>query len=92
MPNSTKSNSTDTVVVQVMDEVARYLQRNLGAADTIDGIAKYWLPPERKVSVRLLQNALDGLLAQGLLLKNTVIGGAVIYSAARHFEDSDGDS
>lgn len=55
------------------------------AADSLEGIAKWWLTRQRfETSVKLVQRALDRLVAQGVLYETTTPGGKSIYGCKLH--------
>lgn len=58
----------DTDIVQIAHEIMQYLQRHPNAADSLNGIAQWWLARQR------YQNALDKVnLALDLLIKQNYI-------------------
>lgn len=72
-----------------MPELERHLEavirRRLGtapaAADTVEGIAEFWIPgddqgPDTLVTV---ERVLERLVAEGLVVRRVVAGGAVVF-------------
>ncbi len=58
-----------------------YLRAHPQAADTVDGIVGWWLPRQRHdEAVDRVQDALDKLVASGLLEKITLVDGTVLYA------------
>jgi len=64
------------------DEILLYLREHLNAGDTLEGIIEWWLPRQRyEQSKAQIQKTLDGLVAQGLIKRDCLIDGTVIYSS-----------
>ena len=62
--------------------ILAYLARNPEAADTVDGIAEWWLWKQRIVDVKSdVQKVLDKLAREGLLLARRAGDGKVHYRA-----------
>ena len=62
-------------------EILSYLRAHPQAADTVDGIVEWWLPRQRHdEAVDRVQNALDELVARGLMEKTTLVDGTVLYA------------
>jgi Fe2+ or Zn2+ uptake regulation protein len=65
----------------VCGAILHYLAQHPDAADTVSGIANWWLPDaQRNVSERTIQRALERLVAHGKVKKNRLAGGTVLYS------------
>jgi hypothetical protein len=61
----------------------QYLARNPDAADSVDGIRRWWLPqPLQSVGNERLQAALDGLVASGEMRMRCLPGGTEFYARA----------
>jgi hypothetical protein len=59
-----------------------YLRRHPQAKDTIEGITEWWLLEERIVRAELaIQAALDELVADGRVLRESQFDGRVFYRA-----------
>jgi hypothetical protein len=69
----------DDAVRRAADQVREYLANHPNAADTVDGIAAWWLPG---VPVSVAQTALDRLVREGFMKRNPVTGGRPQYSRA----------
>lgn len=68
----------------VADAIRRYLAQRPEAAETVEGVAKWWLARQRyDDSVSLVQHALDYLEQQGEVEKISVTSGQVFYRKAR---------
>ncbi|WP_428243230.1 hypothetical protein [Gynuella sp.] len=75
------------------DAILRYLAQRPEAAETVEGVAKWWLARQRyDDSVRLVQQALDYLEKQGEVEKMSITDGQVLYRKkqfnASHFNDN----
>ena len=72
--------AADAEVARLAAEVLRYLRRHPGAADTIEGIAEWWLAKQRLEDTLVhVQAAVDRLVTQDLVEANGVAGGRVRY-------------
>ncbi|AGK50903.1 hypothetical protein BTI_3881 [Burkholderia thailandensis MSMB121] len=67
----------------IAQAITRYLANHPNAADTVDGIAAYWLTEieESAAMFRIdhIQRALDQLVRQGVLTTCMLPGGHVLY-------------
>ena len=64
----------------IANAVLGYLDQHPDAADTVDGIAKWWLPEPWCVDPDSVQSALTRLEAQGAVLRRTLADHHVLYS------------
>ncbi len=70
----------DNEIGRLIQEIEQYLLTHPNAADTIEGIAKWWLQQQRYMdSVECIHNALDVLIERGLVKKRTNADGKNIY-------------
>lgn len=68
----------------VAEAIRRYLSQRPEAAETVEGVAKWWLTRQRyDDSVRLVQTALDYLEQEGEVEKICVSDGQVLYRKTR---------
>jgi hypothetical protein len=67
-------------LVEVVDAILRYLHSHPDAVDTVEGIAKWWLPPEKCSDARIVEEALARLEAQGLVHRRTNADRHILYS------------
>ena len=68
----------NTVVLH--DEILIYMQNNPNAADSLKGIMEYWLPPEYgKVGGKVVEQALEQLIDEGVIRKTPLADGEVLY-------------
>lgn len=81
----------DEEIVAVAREIRNYLDAHPHAADSLEGIVKWWLLRQRyEQSTITVQQALNYLVAHGLVAKQAAPGGEAMYSNAQHeFEKSD---
>lgn len=64
----------------VVQEVLRYLSRHPEAGDTLEHIAKWWLPVERLLpKLEVLEETLAYLVAQGVVTETVLPGGEKFY-------------
>ena len=75
--------SADAELARLAQDIQRYLQAHPHAADSVDGILRWWLPRQRyEESAIKIQQALE-LLAQRGAVSKRVLAGQVVYTAAR---------
>ena len=67
-------------LTEVVDAILRYLASHPDAADTSEGIAKWWVPTERGVDTDAVRSALARLDAQGLVHRRINADKHVVYS------------
>jgi Fe2+ or Zn2+ uptake regulation protein len=68
-------------LARLSEEILSYLGAHPQAADTVDGIVGGWLPRQRHdEAVDRVKDALDKLVASGLLEKITLVNGTVLYA------------
>ena len=68
----------------VAAEVLGYLLSCPNAADTAEGIMRWWLPRQRyETEKRKVEAALDELTVQGLITKVRLVDGTILYSRPR---------
>jgi hypothetical protein len=67
-------------VRNAVQEILRYLANHPDAGDTVENIAKWWIPFERLLPRwSVVEQALAYLIAQGLLAESTLPGGQRFY-------------
>ena len=67
-------------VNEVVDAILRYLARHPDAADTGEGIARWWLPVTRGADTDTVLSALARLEAQGLVHRRVNADQHIVYS------------
>ncbi len=65
---------------EVVDAILRYLHLHPDAADTVEGICEWWLPPSWCVDSQRVEAALARLQAQGLVRRRENADRHVVYS------------
>lgn len=70
----------DDQLTEVVDAILRYLNSHPDAADTSEGIAKWWLPAELRVDAETVHSALARLEAQRLVHRRNNADQHVVYS------------
>jgi hypothetical protein len=79
MPVSTKHG-----MIHTAKQIMQYFKDHPKACDTVEGITKWWLIRQRfEVSVGLVQQALDYLVAESMIERKSNIGGEDVYSLAQ---------
>ena len=75
------SDFNESDVQQIADRIECYLKNHPNAADTIEGIAKWWLPEQGvEVSNLMVQQALNYLSSKLIVKSNTTFNGIKVYS------------
>jgi DNA-binding PadR family transcriptional regulator len=65
---------------EIEQTVLSYLQRHPQAADTLDGIVRWWLPQQRySVAQARIEAALRRLVSQGLIRQRRLPTGDALY-------------
>lgn len=76
------SEFNDSIVYHIADQIECYLKNHPNAADTIEGITKWWLPRQGiEVSGLIVQQALDYLGSKSVVKCNTNLSGNKVYSS-----------
>ena len=71
-------------IIAVAREIRQYLEHYPEAADTLEGIARWWLTQQRFQQARdTVQQALDQLVAEGVVEKYITAEGKTVYSNAK---------
>lgn len=74
--------TNDSEVRRIAEKIACYLRAHPYAADTIEGIAEWWLPSKGiEVSASMIQQALNDLCAQSVVVCHAHPNGNNIYSS-----------
>jgi len=81
--NPAATNVDDDAIDTLAREVAAYLATHPDAADTVDGISRWWLTRMRvEKATADVQRALEVLVAQRVVVERRLPDGRVVYSAA----------
>jgi hypothetical protein len=76
------SEFNDSDVQQIADQIECYLKDHPNAADTIEGIAIWWLPGQGiEVSSLIVQQALNYLGLKSVVKCNANLNGNKVYSS-----------
>ncbi len=74
------------------DEILRYLHSHSSAADTTEGIARWWINRQRiEDTVTRVQSALDRLVAEEQIEPRVIPGGETLYSLRQGDDGPAGD-
>lgn len=80
---SIDSSDTQADIKALADEIAAYLRERGQVADTLEGIARWWIMRQRlQEGQRKVAQAMDYLCAQGLVTIRTLADGAVLYTSS----------
>jgi hypothetical protein len=74
------SQSHDRDVEDIARELERYVDVNPAAADTVDGIARWWLARPVQPPLRDVEAALDALIRRGVLTRRSLPDGNSVYA------------
>lgn len=70
-------------ITRVCDAIVYYLQRNPGAADTVDGIMRWWLPEQYQATERkTVEEALNRLVVRKLVKRRVLPEGTILCAGA----------
>jgi hypothetical protein len=75
--------STDAEVEGIARDLEQYVSLHPTAADTADGIARWWLDRAELPPLSSVEAALEALVSRGLLSRASLPDGQAVYSA-RH--------
>ena len=79
----------DPEIRQIADQIERYLNSRPHAADTIEGITKWWLLGKRvEVSTVVVQQALNYLEAKSIVKAFVNLSGNNVYSSTKERTDT----
>lgn len=71
----------DKTIRTIADEIARYFDDHPHAADTAQGICRWWLARQRsEYPIEDVQAALDGLVARKLVRRRDLPGKPPVYA------------
>lgn len=75
------TDATDESVDSLVEALEEYFLRNPHAADTLEGITRWWLSRHLYLESRpRVERAIKRLLEKGFLIERRQIGGNIIYS------------
>ena len=71
-------------VAEIAQAIGAYVEKNPDAQDTLEGIVQWWLPElEDKPRAALIKQALNQLVADGLIAAHTGKDAQILYRAKR---------
>ena len=65
-------------VARLREAILHYLQQNPNAADTVEGIMRWWLKDKQNDAAKIEQ-ALEQLVAEGLVETTSLVDGTTLY-------------
>ena len=74
----------EQIVRVIAASLRDYITRHPDAADSIEGIRRWWLPQSLVASSAEVQSALDELVAAGVLNRRPLPDRGTLYSGRRH--------
>jgi hypothetical protein len=82
-------NAQYTDIAAVAAAIRRYLREHPNAADTLEGIARWWLSGNSGNELLTdVERALEELVAGGEVVRQTLRDGTVIFERNKHFDPS----
>jgi len=73
--------SADAEIEGIARDVEQYVSLHPTAADTADGIARWWLDRAEPPPLSSVEAALESLMSRGLLARSSLPDGQAVYSA-----------
>ena len=73
-------NQQNEEILTAAQEIRDYLMAHPNAADSAQGIAKWWLGRRRyEEAIETVRSALDYLVAEGTVIKRKMVSGETVY-------------
>lgn len=80
----TMKNSEQTMIQSIARQILVYLDNHPGAADTVEGISRWWLPREKEsFDLDSVQASLDYLVQRGELEEVSRKGSQAVFRKSR---------
>jgi hypothetical protein len=77
------SENDEAAITAIAGAIRRYFTANPGAADSSDGIQRWWLPSQLlEEPLPLVEEALERLVREGVMARMAQEDGRVIYGPA----------
>ena len=74
-------NPQDEEILAIAREIRSYLANHPNAADSLEGIIKWWLARQRcEYALDMVQRAVDYLVAAGTVTRGSTVTGKILYS------------
>ena len=71
-------------MTQLVLEIRRYLQDHPRAADSVEGIAAWWIAGAHKSGLDVVESALEVLVGEGAMRKQVLPDGKTIYAGTAY--------
>ena len=85
---SVPENQHDEEVVNIAREIKDYLEVHPNAADSLEGVVKWWLGRQRlETAASKVKKALEYLDQRGVVTKSLTVDGQTVYSMASQRSD-----
>ena len=83
-----ESEKTEDDVAEIARRIGQYLASHPNAADSAEGLLRWWLARQRfEESIQTVERALELLLREGAVKKQVLIDGKVLYVGAKRAHD-----
>ena len=63
--------------------ILEYFRKNPGASDTLEGISRWWLSEKIEATVDEVASAIEDLIVEGIIEKQTIGTGNSIYKICK---------
>jgi hypothetical protein len=81
---SHESEKSDDDITEIARRIERYLESHPNAADSAEGILRWWLARQQyEESISKVERALELLLHDGTVRKHVLIDGQVLYVGSK---------
>jgi hypothetical protein len=75
-------------VQDIANEIACYMKQHAGGADTLEGVARWWITRQRlSEAEQKVREAVEWLYSEGLIHKRVLADGTVLYSPAKQAQE-----
>ena len=80
---SVPDSNQDQSIVAIAREIRTYLNAHPEAADSLEGVARWWLARQHyEQAIDKVKKALEYLVIEGAVTKTSTTGGKTLYSSA----------
>jgi hypothetical protein len=77
-----KRERADAEIERIARDLEHYVSLHPTAADTAEGIARWWLPYSDEPALNLVEAALEQLVQRGIVARKSLPGGTFIFASA----------
>lgn len=77
-----KRERPDEEIERIARDLEHYVSLHPTAADTAEGIARWWLPHSGEPALTTVEAALEQLVQRGIVVRRSLPGGTFIFAGA----------